>query len=119
MAGTVVTAALLLPLAIFGAPALARSGAAASEYQYGGSGQSQYRVTICHLTGSKKHPARTIVVSSASVKAHLKHGDHLGPCTGTETPKPKPSEAHTTTTTTPATTTTTTTAVTHGKGHHK
>jgi hypothetical protein len=116
LAGTVVTAALLLPLAIFGAPALAGSGPAASQYQYGGSASAQYRVTICHLTGSKKHPARTIVVSSASVKAHLKHGDHLGPCTGTEVRKPKPGKAHTKA---PVTTTPTTTIVTHGKGHHK
>ena len=86
-AGLAVTAALLVPLAVFGGPALARSTAAASEYQYGGGGsaQYQYRVQICHLTGSKKHPAHTITVASAAIAAHLRHGDHLGPCTGTET----------------------------------
>jgi hypothetical protein len=92
LAGAVaITAGLLVPLATFGAPALAKSGAAASEYQYGGSGSSQYqyRVTICHLTGSKKHPAHTITVGASAVKAHLRHGDHLGPCTGTEKRKPK------------------------------
>ena len=93
MAGLAVTAALLVPLAIFGAPALARSGAAASEYG-SGSSQYQYRVTICHLTGSKKHPGHTITVSSKSVSAHLRHGDHLGPCTGTEKPRPKQNKGH-------------------------
>ena len=75
------TAALLVPLAVFGAPALARSTAAASEYEYsGGSSQYQYRVQICHHTGSRKHPFHTITVSSRSVPAHLRHGDTLGPC---------------------------------------
>jgi hypothetical protein len=119
MAGIAVTAALLVPLAIFGGPALAGgNSSAAAQYEYGsGSAQYQYRVTICHLTGSKKHPAHTIVVSSAAVKAHLKHGDHLGACTGTETRKPKPSKAHTATTTT--TSSPAPTPATHGKGHHK
>jgi hypothetical protein len=93
MAGVAVTAALLVPLAIFGAPALARSGAAAGEHGSGAS-QYQYRVTICHLTGSKKHPAHTITVSSKAVAKHLRHGDHLGACTGTETPKAKHGKGH-------------------------
>jgi hypothetical protein len=114
-AAAAVTGALLVPLATFGAPALARSGAAASEYQYGGSGSEyQYRVTICHLTGSKKHPAHTITVSAAAVPAHLKHGDHLGPCTGTEKPRPKKSKTQTVTTAAP-----TPTPANHGKGHKK
>ena len=82
-----VTAALLVPLAVFGGPALARSTSAASQYQYSSTTQYQSRVTICHRTGSKKHPGHTITVSSAAVNAHLKHGDHLGACTGTETAK--------------------------------
>jgi hypothetical protein len=43
---------------------------------------SQYekKVTICHRTGSKKNPFRTIRVSRNAVKAHLRHGDALGPC---------------------------------------
>jgi hypothetical protein len=86
-----VSAALLVPLAIFGAPALARSGAAASQHG-SASSQYQYRVVICHLTKSKKHPAHTIVVSNKAVPAHLRHGDHLGACTGTETPRPKKHE---------------------------
>jgi hypothetical protein len=83
-----VSAALLVPLAVFGAPALARSGAAASQ-QGSASSQYQYRVVICHVTKSKKHPAHTITVSSAAVAAHLRHGDHLGACTATETPRAK------------------------------
>jgi len=78
------SAALLVPLAVFGAPALARSGSAGSQYG-SGSSQYQYRVMICHRTGSKKHPAHTITVSAAAVRAHLRHGDHLGRCTGAET----------------------------------
>jgi hypothetical protein len=114
------TVALLVPLATFGAPALARSGAAASEYGGSGSSQYQYRVTICHHTGSKKHAAHTITVAAPAVKAHLRHGDHLGPCTATETPKPK---KHHTETTTPAAPTTHHedhgNGGDHGKGHHK
>jgi hypothetical protein len=43
---------------------------------------SQYpkKVVICHRTGSKKNPFRTIRVSRNAVKAHLRHGDALGPC---------------------------------------
>src|SRR6478672_10613642 len=95
-AAAAVSGALLVPLAVFGAPALARSGAAASsQYEYGsGSSQYQYRVTICHLTGSKKHPGHTITVSSHAVRAHLRHGDHLGACTGLETRKGKHGKGH-------------------------
>jgi hypothetical protein len=87
LAGLAITAALLVPLAVFGGPALARSTAAAGEYS--GSSQYQYRVQICHLTGSKKHPFHTITVSSKAVAAHVRHGDHVGACTGAETVKPK------------------------------
>src|SRR5258706_7682588 len=89
-AGLAVTAALFVPLTVLGGPALARSTAgAAAEYQYSGSSQYQYRVQICHRTGSKKHPFHTITVSNKAVAAHLRHGDHLGPCTGAETVTPK------------------------------
>ena len=80
LAGTAVTAALFVPLAIFGGSAFAGSASA----EHPSSAQYQYRVTICHLTGSKKNPAHTITVSSAAVAAHLRHGDHLGACTGSE-----------------------------------
>jgi hypothetical protein len=72
-----VTAALLVPLGVFGAPALARSSGA-------GAAQYQYKVTICHHTHSMKHPMVTISVSSAAVAKHmLKHGDTLGACPST------------------------------------
>ena len=38
------------------------------------------KVTLCHKTGSKKNPFRTIRVSRNAVKAHLKHGDSVAPC---------------------------------------
>jgi hypothetical protein len=79
-----VSAAILVPLGVFGAPALARSAAAASQYQYGGSSQYEYKgggkVALCHHTHSKKHPWHVITVSSSAVKAHLKHGDTPAPC---------------------------------------
>jgi hypothetical protein len=75
-----VTAALFVPLAVFGGPALARTVAAASQYEYSGSSQYQYKVTICHRTHSQKHPWVTITVSSRAVHAHLHHGDVMPPC---------------------------------------
>jgi hypothetical protein len=75
-----VSAAFLVPLAFVGAPALAKSASSASQYQYGGSSQYQYKVTLCHHTHSKKHPWHQIRVGAPAVKAHLKHGDTLGPC---------------------------------------
>jgi uncharacterized membrane protein YgcG len=79
-AALAVSAALFVPLAVFGAPALARSASAASQYQYSGSSQYQYRVTLCHRTRSHKHPWVTITVSSNAVKAHIRHGDTMPPC---------------------------------------
>lgn len=54
--------------------AISPAGAPASASQY------ERKVTICHRTGSKKNPFRTIRVSKNAVKAHLRHGDALGPC---------------------------------------
>jgi len=87
LAGLAVSVALFVPLAVFGGSALARSSA--SQYEYSSPSQYQYRVQICHRTHSKKKPFRTITVSSRAVKAHLKHGDHVGACTGTEQVAPK------------------------------
>ena len=58
LGGAVVTAALLVPVAVFGGSALAHGAAAGPS-----AAQYQYRVQICHLTGSKKHPFHTITVS--------------------------------------------------------
>src|SRR5438309_962825 len=79
VAGLAVTAALLVPLAVLGGPALARSAASASEYEYdhSGSAQYQYKVQVCHQTHSKKHHWVRINISSAAVHAHLRHGDFI------------------------------------------
>jgi hypothetical protein len=76
------SATLLVPLGVFGGPALA-GGSSASSAQY------QYRVTVCHLTGSKKHPYRTIKVAASAVNAVIKHGGHRDACVGNETRKAK------------------------------
>jgi len=70
----VVSGLLLVPLGVFGGSALARTnGPSAAQYQY--------KVTICHHTGSKKHPFHTITVSNRAVAAHMRnHHDTLGPC---------------------------------------
>ena len=81
-AALAITIALLVPLAVVGGPALAGSTS-------GSSAQYQYKVVVCHPTGSKKHPFRTIRVSRKAVKAATKGGGHVGRCTGNEKPKPK------------------------------
>jgi hypothetical protein len=73
---TAVTVASLVPLALLAGSGFARSSPSAAQYQYG-------KVTICHHTHSKKHPFHTITVSSHALKAHLRHGDTLGPCSQT------------------------------------
>jgi hypothetical protein len=40
------------------------------------------KVVICHHTHSKKNPFVTIRVSRNALKAHLRHGDTIGPCSG-------------------------------------
>lgn len=54
--------------------AVSPTGTPAAAEQYGA------KVTICHRTGSKKNPFRTIRVSKSAVQAHLRHGDKLGSC---------------------------------------
>jgi hypothetical protein len=73
-----VVAALTAAFAVAGlgpvAAAVSPSGQAAFTKQY------EDKVTICHRTHSKKKPFHTIRVSRNALKAHLKHGDALGPC---------------------------------------
>jgi hypothetical protein len=117
--GAMVSAALLVPLAVYGAPAIAKSASSAShqysacgqygssDHEYGssddeygssdhqyGSACDQYRVTICHRTHSKKHPWRLITVSSRALKAHLRHGDTLPPCSTQPAGKKKHGHGH-------------------------
>ena len=68
-------------VAAFAVAGLGSVGAAVSPASAPASA-SQYekKVTICHRTGSKKNPFRTIRVSRNAVPAHLRHGDALGPC---------------------------------------
>lgn len=49
---------------------------------HGYGGHHGGKVTICHKTHSKKWGKRrvTIRVSERALRAHLRHGDRLGPC---------------------------------------
>jgi hypothetical protein len=68
-----VSAAILVPLGVLGAPALAGSnGPSAAQYQY--------KITLCHKTQWKKAVTKKwvkITVGAPAVKAHLKHGDFV------------------------------------------
>jgi hypothetical protein len=44
------------------------------------SGAVEHKVTICHHTGSKKHPFHPITVDEHALPAHTGHGDTVGPC---------------------------------------
>ena len=81
-AALALSAALFVPLMLFGGSAFAKTGSAAWEYQYSPS-SSQYQYgggTICHHTHSWKHPFVQITIGAPGVLAHLRHGDTLGPC---------------------------------------
>jgi hypothetical protein len=54
--------------------AVSPSGTPAAADQY------PKKVTICHKTKSKKNPFVTIRVSRNAIRAHMRHGDSMGPC---------------------------------------
>jgi hypothetical protein len=66
----------------------AANGPSASAQQY------QYKVTICHHTGSQTNPHRTITISSRALPAHLRHGDTVGPCPTTTSLRTHSSTSH-------------------------
>jgi hypothetical protein len=70
------TGAIMLAVAASVGAAVSPTGKHSASHQY----QYDKKVTICHRTGSKKHPFVTIRVSKRAVRAHLPHGDTLGPC---------------------------------------
>jgi hypothetical protein len=71
--GLVLIPVMLVFLAMVGASAFGKPKPSAAQYQY--------KVTICHHTGSATNPTVTLTVSSRAVAAHVdRHGDTLGPC---------------------------------------
>jgi len=73
-----VTAGILVPVMV---AFLALAGASAFGKPKPSAAQYQYKVTICHQTGSVGNPAVTIAVSAKAVVKHVnRHGDTIGPC---------------------------------------
>ncbi len=63
-----------------------------------------HKVTLCHIPPGNPANAHTITVGEPAVRAHLAHGDYLGPCHGSTddgsdpnggTPNPNPNDGST------------------------
>ena len=78
---TPVAVIALLAAGVFAAVSIASGGGLAHGITTGLTTTTGGKVAICHRTGSKKKPFHTITVAVSAVRAHLKHGDVLGPCT--------------------------------------
>ncbi|MDQ3823746.1 MAG: hypothetical protein M3321_10970 [Actinomycetota bacterium] len=74
--------ALALAFVVAGLAGLAYAGGVGSAASAGPASAEQYggRVIVCHRTGSRRNPFRTISVSRNALAAHLRHGDTTGPC---------------------------------------
>ena len=75
------TAALLVPVAVFAGAGFAHGSSSASEYEYGAHGHG--KVLICHKAG-KSGKYVTIRVSKSAAKSFLRRGDTAGPCVGSK-----------------------------------
>src|SRR3954447_9500016 len=53
---------------------------------------AKHKVTLCHHTGSWKHPFHAISVDEHAVTAHTAHGDTLGACPATPADATPPSK---------------------------
>ena len=77
--GLVLMPVVVLFLAMVGTNAFVKPNSSAAQYQY--------KVTICHNTGSESNPTVTLSVSASAVSTHVdRHGDALGPCPAGPTP---------------------------------
>ena len=47
------------------------------------TGAGSLKVTLCHIPPGNPANAHTITVGEPAMRAHLAHGDYLGPCNGT------------------------------------
>ena len=115
---TPVAVIALLAAGVFAAVSIASGGGLAHGITTGLTTTTGGKVAICHRTGSKKKPFHTITVAVSAVRAHLKHGDVLGPCTVATVAAMKKhgkgAAKHATTTTTTTGTTAQNTPTAHG-----
>jgi hypothetical protein len=63
--------------ALGGAPGVGKGEPEAEAENEAGEG-----VTLCHVPPGNPDNAHTITVGTPAVRAHLRHGDHLGACEG-------------------------------------
>ncbi len=69
----------VVPLATFGPTA---DDTVTLSFLAGGQEDDDGRITICHIPPGNPDNAHTIRVGISALRAHLAHGDHVGPCDG-------------------------------------